>query len=120
MRLPPVSISASSLGDLFIDFCTTDGRVRGTALRASGMGETHYDVVSVSVVRADQFEEAMAALDTPAAFEVFGRVSGLFEDGLAVVSSCGFDFWVSPAECNVALSVGGCVAMTIDNLTLYV
>jgi hypothetical protein len=84
------------------------------------MGETDYDIVSAIVVRADQFEESMAALDTPAAFEVSGRVSELFEDGVAVVSSCGFDFWVSPEECNVALSVGDCVAMTLDNLTLYV
>lgn len=120
MRLPPVNMSSSSLDDLFVDFCTTDGCVRGTALRASGMGETHYDVVSVIVVRVDQFEESMAALNTPATFEVFGKVSELFEDGVAVVSSCGFDFWVSPEECHVALSVGDCVAMTLDNLTLYV
>jgi hypothetical protein len=84
------------------------------------MGETHYDVVSVVVVQVDHFEESMTALDPPAAFKVFGRVSELFDDGVAVVSSCGFDFWVSPEECNVALSTGDCVAITLDNLTLYV
>ena len=120
MRLPPVQVLPSSLGDEYCDFRTLDGLVVGTALRASGCGETHYDILDVRKNAGTALQQMVPVPNRPGAFEVRGEVELVFEDGVAVVMALGFSFWVDREESPVALSVGDAVALRVENLELYV
>jgi hypothetical protein len=120
MKMPPVEIGPSVLGDEYVEFRTACGRVAGVALRRSGCGETHYDIVGARCVDAAVRPSMTPVEGIPAAFDVVGTVDFLFDDGLAVVAVHGFDFWIAPDEIAATPALGDRVACRVEKLTLYV
>lgn len=120
MKMPPVDLGPSVWGAEYVEFRTACGRVAGAALRRSGCGETHYDIVGARRVEAVAPPSMTPVEGTPAAFDVVGAVDFLFDDGLAVIAAHGFDFWIAPDEIAGALALGDRVACRVEKLTLYV
>ena len=120
MKMPDVDLSDSPLGQEYVQFRTRCGQVAGSALRASGELETHYDVSSARLLDGQCEPHMVPISDTVASFDVVGVVTHRFEDGVCVITVHGFEFWIEPDECKEQMNIGMSLACRIDKLTLYV
>ena len=120
MRMPDVDLSDSPLGLEYVRFHTRCGRVNGTAFRARGERETHYDVSGVHRVEGITEPHMSPISEAVGKFDVVGPVTQRFEDGVCIVSVHGFEFWIEPDECKKRMNVEDVLAFEIDNLTLYI
>ena len=127
MRMPKdIELDSSEASPDVVRFVTRCGKVSGTAYRASGMHETHYDVVTAKRLTQPQDERRPIAPQmvqrpcTIGDFDVIGQVTSFFNDGVLIVEAHGFDFWVEPDIHEGAIRLKDWVELHIRKLTLYV
>lgn len=109
-----------------VRFRTKCGAVSGAAFLKTGEFETHYDVVNVrkltplSIQGQSISPRIVQTAEVTGSFEISGRVTFLFDDGVFTVEAHGFDFWVEPTEIDGPVQVGDWIQLGVRNLTLYV
>ena|SRR5688572_10992649 len=125
MKLPKdIVLDNSAIASNLVKFATRCGNVSGTAYRASGEYETDFDVVNAAksdLVSSDGTPISMKIVQRETGcFDVLGRVSFIFDDGVFTVEAFGFDFWVDPDQIDEPVQIGDWVYLLIRNLTLFV
>ena len=127
MRMPKeIDLDSSDAGSDVVRFRTRCGKVSGTAYRASGMYETHYDVIAARRLAKPHDEPVTLAPrmvprpGTVGDFDVVGQVTFFFDDGVFIAEVHGFDFWVEPALIDQPVRLQDWVEVHIHKLTLYV
>jgi len=119
VRVPPIVTEKSPLGEAFVCFRTVDGLIAGTARREEGERESHYRVSDIREVAASTPPSMVADPDEPGSFRVSGPISHRLDDGVVIVESMGFTFWLDPEELPGEGTVGDHLAFVVTELTLY-
>ena len=52
-------------------------------------------------------------------FDIIGIISFIFDDGVAVLTVYGFEFWIETTEHNIELVTGKKIALKIEKFELY-
>lgn len=120
MQVPEIRLLASSMGDQYVEFRTLCGSVVGTAHRQFGDRESHYDVAEAYLMEGPATHSISSAGTSPGSFNIVGKVIEHFEDGVFVVESHGFTFWLDDDDAPTGAEVGAHLSFRIVNFTLYV
>ena len=127
MRMPKdVELRNTEVGPEVVRFTTRCGSVSGTAYRASGLYETHYEVVRAERLARPGLDDKSISpqmvqrVGTVGEFDVVGEVTFFFEDGVFIVEVHGFDFCVAPGQLDEPVSLGDWIDLHIRRFTLYV
>ena len=120
MKIPTLATYAIPSNCDVIRFNSGCGNVSGYALKKDGVGESHYTVTSVEIAPPSSNSMMTEITEGSCSFDIIGIVSFTFDDGVAVVSVHGFDFWVAPSESNIELVTGLRVALKIEKFELYI
>ena len=121
-----IELRNSEVGPDVVHFTTTCSNVSGNAYRASGLYETHYEVARAHRLSRSGIEgrptgpQMVQRPNTVGEFDVTGKVTFFFDDGVVIVEAHGFDFWVAPDQFDEPVSLGDWVELEIRRLTLYV
>jgi hypothetical protein len=82
--------------------------------------ETSQESVSQFEVLQAASQCSIKAFATPCDYQVIAEVEMLWDDGLAMVRSCGFDFWLDTDDTQgIDIAVGQTVAFKLHQLSLY-
>jgi hypothetical protein len=126
MKMPvDIQLDSSEASPNVLRFKTADGAVSGTAYRASGLCETHYDILTAKKLVQGQARtpirpRMVQRSEEVGEFNVVGQVVFLWNNGMSVVEAYGFNFWIPPDEINEPVIRGDWVELHIRKLTLYV
>jgi len=122
MKMPKdVELATWHANPNVVRFSTKCGIVSGTAYRASGQYETHYDVVeAMKLAWRSGSPSIIQKAGEVGCFEVVGQVTFFFDDGVFTAAAHGFDFWVEPDQLDTPVQLGDWVRLQICNFTLYV